>query len=344
MAQRRFEFENSISDEDLFTWDQAKIDDILVNKRPWKKDPHYFKHCKISAVALIKMVMHAKAGDEMEVMGCMQGFPVGETMYVLDVIPLPEEGTETRVSTSEKGEQYLINHIDVSESVARPENVVGWYHSHPGYGCWLSGIDVQTQQQKQMIEDPALAIVVDPKMTMSAGKVEIGVFRAYSNDYAEKLKTTQAIAGASSMPADKFQDFGLHAHKYYKVEHSFFKTGMDTELLDRLWNEYWLHTLSHSPLLTNQATICQTLVNVVQKLKSINFAEGGSQSRSNYRGAQRNDTRQQQFGGGRTDKVRLRKAMKELEPIQASCLDVTGQVNQGVIVEALKNQMFTTPE
>ena len=79
------------------------------------------------------------------------------------------------------------------------------------------------------------------------------------------------------MPADKFQDFGLQAHKYYKVEHSFFKTGMDTELLDRLWNEYWLHTLSSSPLLTNQATICQTLVNVVQKLRQINFIDGGGQ-------------------------------------------------------------------
>ncbi len=28
-----------------------------------------------------------------------------------------------------------------------------------------------------MVEDPALAIVIDPKMTMSAGKVEIGVFQ-----------------------------------------------------------------------------------------------------------------------------------------------------------------------
>ena len=55
-----------------------------------------------------------------------------------------------------------------------------------------------------MIEDPALAIVVDPKMTMSAGKVEIGVFRTYTNDYAEKLKTTHEIAGVSSMPAEKF--------------------------------------------------------------------------------------------------------------------------------------------
>jgi len=28
----------------------------------------------------------------------------------------------------------------------RPEMVVGWYHSHPGFGCWLSGVDVNTQQ------------------------------------------------------------------------------------------------------------------------------------------------------------------------------------------------------
>lgn len=21
-------------------------------------------------------------------------------------------------------------------------NIIGWYHSHPGYGCWLSNIDI----------------------------------------------------------------------------------------------------------------------------------------------------------------------------------------------------------
>lgn len=29
---------------------------------------------------------------------------------------------------------------------SRPEMVVGWYHSHPGFGCWLSNVDVNTQQ------------------------------------------------------------------------------------------------------------------------------------------------------------------------------------------------------
>jgi len=26
--------------------------------------------------------------------------------------------------------------------------VVGWYHSHPGFGCWLSGVDINTQQAR----------------------------------------------------------------------------------------------------------------------------------------------------------------------------------------------------
>lgn len=35
------------------------------------------------------------------------------------------------------------------QASGRMENVVGWYHSHPGYGCWLSGIDVGTQMTNQ---------------------------------------------------------------------------------------------------------------------------------------------------------------------------------------------------
>ena len=57
--------------------------------------------------------------------------------------------------------------------------MVGWYHSHPGYGCWLSGIDVSTQSIQQQYQEPFLAIVVDPHRTIAAGKVEIGAFRTY---------------------------------------------------------------------------------------------------------------------------------------------------------------------
>lgn len=39
----------------------------MRNAKPWEKDPHYFKEVKISAVALIKMVTHARRGDKLEV-------------------------------------------------------------------------------------------------------------------------------------------------------------------------------------------------------------------------------------------------------------------------------------
>ncbi|KEH17813.1 JAB1/Mov34/MPN/PAD-1 ubiquitin protease [Medicago truncatula] len=40
----------------------------------------------------------------------------------------------------------LIYTIIMCNNAGRLENVVGWYHSHPGYGCWLSGIDVSTMK------------------------------------------------------------------------------------------------------------------------------------------------------------------------------------------------------
>lgn len=39
-----------------------------------------------------------------------------------------------------------------AQKVHRLENVVGWYHSHPGYGCWLSGIDCSTQMLNQQFQ------------------------------------------------------------------------------------------------------------------------------------------------------------------------------------------------
>lgn len=43
----------------------------LNEKRPWKENPNYFKRVRISAVALLKMVMHARSGGSLEIMGLM---------------------------------------------------------------------------------------------------------------------------------------------------------------------------------------------------------------------------------------------------------------------------------
>lgn len=106
----------------------------------------------------------------------------------MDAYGLPCEASETRVNAGAEADQYSIDHLDSCDQVNRPEGAIGWYHSHPGYGCWLSGIDVQTQTIGQKIQDPWLAIVIDPHRTMSAGKVEIGCFRVYSDNYIAKVE------------------------------------------------------------------------------------------------------------------------------------------------------------
>lgn len=110
IAQSRFELENQIDEQVVYRFDEDELQDLLNNKKPWKKDPHHFKKVKISAVALIKMVMHAKSGGDIEVMGVMQGYPVGDTMYVMDAFGLPVEGTETRVNAGKDADEYLFDH------------------------------------------------------------------------------------------------------------------------------------------------------------------------------------------------------------------------------------------
>lgn len=49
---------------------------------------------------------------------------------------------------------------------------------------------------------------------------------------------------------DKIEDFGVHASAYYPLEVSHFKSSRDAQLLDLLWNKYWVMTLSQSPLVS----------------------------------------------------------------------------------------------
>ena len=65
---------------------------------------------------------------------------------------------------------------------------------------------------------------------------------------------------------EKLEEFGVHCHKYYKIEHSVFKSNIDGLVLERLWNEYWVATLSSSPLLSNAIVISGQIDDAVQKL------------------------------------------------------------------------------
>ncbi|KDQ60418.1 hypothetical protein JAAARDRAFT_32821 [Jaapia argillacea MUCL 33604] len=249
--------------DEIYHFDK-EADKKINREAPWSKDPKYFKSCKISAIALIKMVIHARSGVPHEIMGLMQGKVVGNSLVIMDSFALPVQGTETRVNAANEANEYMVEYIQGSEKANRLENAIGWYHSHPGYGCWLSGIDVNTQLNNQKFQDPFVAVVVDPNRTISAGKVDIGAFRTYPENY--KPEGSSSASEYQSIPLSKIEDFGVHAEQYYPLEVQIFKSSLDTELLGLLWNKYWVNTLSQSPLISNRAYAVSQLSDLQQKL------------------------------------------------------------------------------
>ena len=71
VARATWELENNIApassiDDEL--WKYSHADHQAVQQaKPWKQDPHYFKNVKVSALALLKMAMHARSGGTIEV-------------------------------------------------------------------------------------------------------------------------------------------------------------------------------------------------------------------------------------------------------------------------------------
>ncbi|KAI1420564.1 JAB1/Mov34/MPN/PAD-1 ubiquitin protease-domain-containing protein [Xylaria sp. FL1777] len=336
VAMKSWELDNDVKLVDptrdaLYNYSQERQKEAN-ELRPWKSDPHHFKHVRVSAVALIKMVMHARSGGSIEVMGLMQGYTDGDTIVVTDAFGLPVEGTETRVNAQDDANEYMIEYLRLSrEQGSREENVVGWYHSHPGYGCWLSGIDVGTEQMQQQFNDPFVAVVIDPDRTISAGRVEIGAFRTFPENYeAAPAKSASSLSSSSggdaentktSVPLAKAEDFGAHASKYYALEVSHFKSTLDTHLLALLWSKYWVQTLSQSPLLTNRDYGNKQMLDLASKIHQATVTiQHGSRGAGLFQGSKKIDT--------------------EMEKIVQTSHSVAIKEKQGLVAIEVKAKIF----
>ncbi|KAL0219139.1 hypothetical protein P9112_004792 [Eukaryota sp. TZLM1-RC] len=264
IAYQQWLIENCVlTDDDMIFGEISETERKIREERPWKKDFQYFKNVRISAIALLKLVTHAHSGGNLEIMGVMSGRVIENTFVILDAFPLPVEGTETRVNAGADADVYMTQFRDLSEKLGRSEFMCGWYHSHPSYGCWLSGIDVMTQRTNQQM-GPWVAVVIDPVRTAAAGSVEIGSFICYPDGYSP-CKSSESW---EVVPTSKIEDFGAHAGDYYQLKTSFFKTSRDEIVLSALWKRFWAQTLSSKPLLTSSDYLIDTIEDVVSKFKN----------------------------------------------------------------------------
>lgn len=279
------------------------------------------------------MVMHAVSGGRLEIMGILQGllsfctpglvlnFPPGkiegDTMIVMDSFALPIIGTETRVNAAAEGAAYMIQYLEASEKTNKEEPGLGWYHSHPGYGCWLSGIDVDTQNFNQKFQDPWLAIVVDPVRTIAQGKVQLSAFRTYPDDY----KPAEGEQNQwQSVPLEKIKDFGVHANRYYPLEVSYFKSVLDSNLLELLWSKYWVNTLSSNPLSATKGYMTTSLLDLSSKIDGVESSLSHS-TRASYFSAKKKDESQ-------------------LTKITRDATKITLEQIQGLMSQLIKNSLF----
>lgn len=70
------------------------------------------------------MVVHARSGGTIEVMGLMQGKIDGDTIIIMDAFALPVEGTETRVNAQADAYEYMVQYSQTNKQVV----LLCWIH------------------------------------------------------------------------------------------------------------------------------------------------------------------------------------------------------------------------
>ncbi|KAJ3347096.1 26S proteasome non-ATPase regulatory subunit 14 [Entophlyctis luteolus] len=198
----------------------------------------------ISSLALLKMLKHGRAGVPMEVMGLMLGEFVDEyTVRVVDVFAMPQSGTGVSVEAVDPVFQTKM--LDMLKQTGRPEMVVGWYHSHPGFGCWLSSTDVNTQASFEQLNPRAIAVVVDPIQSVK-GKVVIDAFRLINPQALSATKEPRQITsniGYLNKPSIQALIHGLNRY-YYSIGINYRKNELEQKMLLNLHKKDWTQGLT----------------------------------------------------------------------------------------------------
>lgn len=195
---------------------------------------------QISSLALLKMMKHGRAGIPLEVMGLMLGEFVDDyNVKIIDVFAMPQSGTGVTVEAVDPVFQTKM--MDILKATGRQETVVGWYHSHPGFGCWLSSTDVSTQSEFEKLCKRAVAVVIDPVQSVK-GKVVIDAFRNINNMSLSEPRITTSNIGFYKQPSFISIVHGLNK-SYYSFNITFKKNDLEQRMLLNMNRKTWASNL-----------------------------------------------------------------------------------------------------
>jgi len=115
-----------------------------------------FAVCFTNSV-LAKIAADVKTKNER--IGLLIGVLNGDELWVTDMVSGGIEMND-KLSIITTGRLAKITNDVLSGKLSG--SIVGWYHSHPGYGIFMSEIDIETQIRLQQFSPYIIAMVIDP--------------------------------------------------------------------------------------------------------------------------------------------------------------------------------------
>ncbi len=140
----------------------------------------------ISAYVIAKILAVDAIDPSKESAGVLLGYleEDGETLVITDFDTGKQKQTSTFVVLDDEA---LVQIVQDLQNRDKKETIVGWVHTHPSFGCFLSGTDKSTQRIYQNLFPQAVALVIDPSKYYQTSKqrdLEIEFFRLISDlDY-----------------------------------------------------------------------------------------------------------------------------------------------------------------
>ncbi|UCE72819.1 MAG: hypothetical protein JSV56_07225 [Methanomassiliicoccales archaeon] len=119
-----------------------------------------------------------------ECMGFLVGDVIDGKVEIKDAIPMVH-GNLVEV---EFQEEHYAKADEINQTLTDKNWVVGWYHTHPGHGLFLSPVDKVNQSGYQSMNPKAVALVFDPSKFRDGGELEeyIKVFRLKEPELREQ--------------------------------------------------------------------------------------------------------------------------------------------------------------
>ncbi len=142
---------------------------------------------EISPLTFAKIIDWASSNTEREIGGYLIGKIIDEKILVTDAIYATADSNPTFVSFDNMLQFKIIEEL---EKKGRDYTILGWYHTHPGLGCFLSGTDIATQKIYQALLPEAIAMVCDGNTyakTRNQKDFKAQFYRVDKNDKSQEI-------------------------------------------------------------------------------------------------------------------------------------------------------------